>query len=497
MKGKYDAVYGQYVSLDSVLKKFFELPNILKDTLAYMSYLSKENSGLQNFIQVLKFLENEGILVQSNLEVKRVYFVLGLLTGDNLGLHQLFGLVESFSASYFCRLCKMHKKDTQKAVKEDPSLLRNLINYNNDIQLDNTSETGIKEECVFHDISSYHFTENYTVDELHDGREGLCNVDMLIILRNLTHGKYKCFNLEILNNRMLMFGYGPKDSLNKPPRIYKMLCFVRLFGIFVGDLVYEDNPYWQLYLLMRQILDVILAKKLSKGSISYLKVLIQEHHELFISLAGESLTPKLHFLIHYPTIIEQSGPISHLSTIRCEAKQRNLTQAAASNMSRVNISYSISVKHQMSLCHRFLTKEGLIPDLETSPGQTISFNETLPFIQVLPPELKGSECTSYKWIKYKGTTYKLNMVVIVGAENLCPLFGEVNQIIISDSNCPLLLCKKLVNIGLYEHVLGYEVATTKDWICININDLLDPYPTYAYAMAMANGEKYVILHSNL
>ncbi|KAL0120465.1 hypothetical protein PUN28_008291 [Cardiocondyla obscurior] len=57
-------------------------------------------------------------------------------------------------------------------------------------------------------------------DELHDGREGLCNVDMLIILRNLTHGKYKCFNLEILNNRMLMFDYGPKDSLNKPPRIH-------------------------------------------------------------------------------------------------------------------------------------------------------------------------------------------------------------------------------------------------------------------------------------
>ncbi|XP_070517896.1 uncharacterized protein [Cardiocondyla obscurior] len=343
MQGKYDAVYGQYVPLDSVLKKFFELPNILKDTLAYMSYLSKENSGLQNFIQgrlwfkkrkqyskedivlslfiyfddfevnnplgshsgklgavyvslpclppecrsllkniflvllfdswarshfknkktffplikVLKLLENEGILVQSNLGVKRVYFVLGLLTGDNLGLHQLFGLVESFSASYFCRFCKMHKKDTQKAVKEDPSLLRNLINYNNDIQLDNTSETGIKEECVFHDISSYHITENYTVDELHDGREGLCNVDMLIILRNLTHGKYKCFNLEILNNRMLMFDYGPKDSLNKPPRIYidhlkknklkftgsEMLCFVRLFGIFVGDLVCEDNPY--------------------------------------------------------------------------------------------------------------------------------------------------------------------------------------------------------------------------------------------------------------
>lgn len=34
----------------------------------------------------------------------------------------------------------------------------------------------------------------------------------------------------------------------------EILCFIRLFGVIVGDLVNEDNPYWQLYLLMRKYL---------------------------------------------------------------------------------------------------------------------------------------------------------------------------------------------------------------------------------------------------
>lgn len=110
---------------------------------------------------------------------------------------------------------------------------------------------------------------------------------------------------------------------------------------------------------MREILDIILAKRLSKSSISCLKILIQEHHELFIFLTGKILTPKMHILTHCPRIIKQSGPTSHLSTIRNEAKHRDLTQAAGANMSRMNIAYSLAVKHQMSMCHRFLSKEGL------------------------------------------------------------------------------------------------------------------------------------------
>ncbi|KYN18886.1 hypothetical protein ALC57_08792, partial [Trachymyrmex cornetzi] len=272
VKGKYVPICGQYIPLNLILKKFFELTNALANTLTYMESLNKQNSELHNFIQgrlwakkrqkyskydiVLPlFVYFDDVEVNNPLGshcgklgavyvslpclppechsllknifpvfqgLKRVFFVLGLITGDNLGLNGVLGLVESFSACFFCRFCKMHKNDTQQVEKgttEDPALLRNVFNYNDNIQLWNVSETGLKENCVFHDIPSFHMTDNYSADELHDVREGLCNIDMIHILNNLTNDKYKCFDLTSLNNRMLMFDYGPKHSINKPPCI--------------------------------------------------------------------------------------------------------------------------------------------------------------------------------------------------------------------------------------------------------------------------------------
>lgn len=80
--------------------------------------------------------------------------------------------------------------------------------------------------------------------------------------------------LEMLNHRMYMFDYGFHDGLNKPPCITpemlkknklkmtasEMLLFVRLFGIFVGDVIDENNEFWQLFLLLHDIFDIIQAK---------------------------------------------------------------------------------------------------------------------------------------------------------------------------------------------------------------------------------------------
>jgi len=276
----------------------------------------------------------------------------------------------------------------------------------------------------------------------------------------------------------------------------EMLCFVIHLGVIIGDLVDKDNPYWQLYLLLRQILDIILAKQLSRGSSTRLKILIQEHHELFVSLTGETLTPKMHILTHYPRIIEQSGPISHLSTIRNEAKHRDLTQAAVANMSRLNISHSLAIKHQIALCHRFLSKESLIPDMQVGPSNIITLHDMLPFIQILPVELRGINCINFNWVNYKGIIYKLGMIIITGAQELCPVFGKVVSIIANGHDiCPFLICSVLLNVGLYEHILGYKVEPTKDYICIRINDLLDPKPLYVHIMA--NGETFVVLNYNI
>lgn len=67
---------------------------------------------LKPLVDDLKILETQGIEVpfsESPLlgSVKQI-------TGDNLGLHGLFGFVESFSATYFCRFCLTSKDESLK-----------------------------------------------------------------------------------------------------------------------------------------------------------------------------------------------------------------------------------------------------------------------------------------------------------------------------------------------------------------------------------------------
>jgi len=153
----------------------------------------------------LKILENDGITIESSEGEKHIYFVLALITGDNLGLNGILGMVESFSANYFCRFCKMNKTDTQNVnteCVEECALLRDPVNYKKDLQLNNYVQTGLKEECTFHDVPSYHMVDNLSVDELHDLRESLCNIVMIHVITNLISSKY--FSLEDLNNRMLI-----------------------------------------------------------------------------------------------------------------------------------------------------------------------------------------------------------------------------------------------------------------------------------------------------
>lgn len=74
-----------------------------------------------------------------------LYFKLGLIIGDNLGLHSMLGFVESFNSHYSCRFCKMNKNERAISSVENESLLRNIHTYNNDVKENNVAFTGIKE----------------------------------------------------------------------------------------------------------------------------------------------------------------------------------------------------------------------------------------------------------------------------------------------------------------------------------------------------------------
>lgn len=141
--------------------------------------------------------------------------MLQLCSGDNLSINGYMGFVESFSANYPCRFCKMKRADFTNNVYDNENLYRTIANYDADLVRNAVSETGVKESCCFnklYDSSGFHCTLNYVVDMSHDILEGVANYLLPKLLAHLIY-EAKYFTLHMLNNRLAAYSY---DHSSKP-----------------------------------------------------------------------------------------------------------------------------------------------------------------------------------------------------------------------------------------------------------------------------------------
>lgn len=76
---------------------------------------------LNKIVGELKFLETTGITLKNGVNLKAI---LVNFSSDNLGANTVLGFVESFSATYYCRMCELPIAMCQKAVEEDTSKMR-------------------------------------------------------------------------------------------------------------------------------------------------------------------------------------------------------------------------------------------------------------------------------------------------------------------------------------------------------------------------------------
>jgi hypothetical protein len=88
----------------------------------------------KKLIEDLNSLEKDGLIINTSDGPKLINFVLGLITGDNLGLNCICYFSKSFSVNYFCRFCKVQKNVSHYLTEEDPILLRNIHNYTDDVE---------------------------------------------------------------------------------------------------------------------------------------------------------------------------------------------------------------------------------------------------------------------------------------------------------------------------------------------------------------------------
>ncbi|XP_022161028.1 uncharacterized protein LOC111027115 [Myzus persicae] len=127
--------------------------------------------------------------------------------------------------------------ESKQMCEEDISCMRNIDNYNTDVAIQNFSESGIYKESILNQIQSFHVTQNFCVDTMHDLYEA------------------KLLTLDTLNNRKSNFNYGPIEFGNISPEISinhlnnchlkmsarEVMTFIYFFPLMVGDLVPRND----------------------------------------------------------------------------------------------------------------------------------------------------------------------------------------------------------------------------------------------------------------
>lgn len=88
-------------------------------------------------------------------------------------------------------------------------------------------------------------------------------------------------------DKVLSFEYGRHDRKSKPPGISRHClkqnaplkgtasqkwCLLRLLPQLFADNIPEGNDFWELYLVLSEIVDIVVAPKVSRSSVAYVQL---------------------------------------------------------------------------------------------------------------------------------------------------------------------------------------------------------------------------------
>ena len=456
----------------------------------------------ENLIDEYKTLAVYGILVRGI----RVFPMLQLCSGDNLSINGYMGFVESFSAHYPCRFCKMHAKDFNKNFIDDPNLYRTIESYDADVANADVTNTGVKEDSVFNSLLPYtgfHVTTNFIVDMSHDILEGIVEYIVPSLIRYLLNLRMdrSVVLIDLLNDRRNRFIYdhaGSKPSFFHAENFTTKTCklkqtmaqrlnLVLALPLLIGDHVPENDCFWEVFLQLRELL-VFLMGNMRHADLPYLRDLISNFLENYCrtwaKLPGfKSMPFKFHALTHYPFIIEQVGPISHLMSIRLEGKHRLLKQFSVASNSFKNICLTIAKRHQISFALRCMQQRGFmsVSDVFEDNGKSVcdTISET-EFCSVICSNLnaKSSEhIYSTNSISLNNVIFKVGHVVYLGYNDIRhnPNFYKI--LFIFQRNKSYFIIGSFLNcVEYFDHYQCYHVKEVGVHRVIDFVFLRNPFP---------------------
>lgn len=417
----------------------------------------------RRLIQEIKDLEVAGLEFENNLHV---HFIMVLIIGDNLGLNTFLGFSKSFSSNFFCRLCKSYKINTQKMSVENPNLLRNITNYSFDVATNSPEFTGINTCSLLNEIPSFHVTKNFYVDVMHDIFEGICHYDLCNSILYFIE-KMKYFKLSDLNTRKKFFEYGPTEIGNISGEIElkhlikkklkmsarEMMTFIEYLPLMIGDFIPSDDIVWNFVINLIEIIDILLCFQINESSILLLQNKIQEHNSTYILLFNDTLKPKMHNLIHYPSVIRQSGPLRNLWCFKFESKHRQFKIYSHVISSRKNICLTLAKKYALKFAYFILAGESINSVFHLDEKFEIKSN----YAPIITNKLKIDNNTFkyYSRVSLNGNEYACGKYIAIYKNDI--IFFIIKAICLVEKDNVIFFCQVIEKVNYVRHYIAYEV----------------------------------------
>lgn len=308
--------------------------------------------------------------------------MLAVVMADTPAAQYLGGFKEGVAfAEKPCRLCEISRQQLSQVVTaseiplwdetEHRDRVADLRELSGDSYKYWSKQYGINGSSVLLEVPGFAVTKCLLLDPMHILLEGLLKYEFQLLLKALMQTDRLI--LAKLNRRIGQFEYSFDESLDRPQAVElkqldtgsilsqtaaEMKTLVSVLPHLLEDLVNEKNEYWLNFVKLIHISHLCLSPVATHSTVITLRILIASHNTEFIRLyQNASVTPKMHYMVHFPDQIDNFGPMWSQWCMRYEANNGLFKSRKWNNFK--NICYSLAVFHQRWMCFQMLDSNGL------------------------------------------------------------------------------------------------------------------------------------------
>ncbi len=198
--------------------------------------------------------------------------------------------------------------------------------------------------------------------------------------------------------------------------------------MMIASLVPVNDSVWLCYTDLLEICRLVFKTTISTVEIEMLESLIFYFLSAFKECFNRKITPKMHFLVHYPRQIRLLGPLGPLWCMRYEAKHSYFKQLSRSIGNFINPPWTLAWRHQQWQCSNFFISERLSRpflhfSIEIPTKNILKALDTFKHCGQLAELLLITDLRTFvkklKWLKIASSLYKVNKSIV-----LCPISGS-------------------------------------------------------------------------